>query len=117
MSFSIWYWPKVDSPSFSSHTAGIWLATMLLNLSMFKTSKIGRVMIKIDKIPAMIEGTLGFLSSHPATEERIEILRALWENSDDSYRNLDEPFKELKTAVEQFVLGTNKESTEDESNS
>jgi len=73
--------------------------------------------IENDKTRSMIEGTLGFLSSHPATEERIEILRALWENSDDSYRNLDEPFKELKTAVEQFVLGTNKESTEDESNS
>ena len=73
--------------------------------------------IENDKARSMIEGTLGFLSSHPATEERIEILRALWENNNDSYRNLDEPFKELKTAVEQFVLGTNKESTEDESNS
>ena len=71
-------------------------------------------MIENDTTRSLIEGTLSFLSSHPATEERIDNLRAMWENSDGSYRDLSESFKELKTAVEQFVVETNKESTEDE---
>ena len=72
-------------------------------------------MIENDTTRSLIKGTLGFLSSHPATEERIDNLRAMWENSHGSYRDLGESFKQLKTAVEKFVAETNKESTEDES--
>ncbi len=72
-------------------------------------------LIENDTTRSLIKGTMGFLSSHPATEERIDNLRAMWENSDRKYRDSDESFRELKTAVEQFVLETNKESTEDES--
>ena len=72
-------------------------------------------MIENDTTRSLIKGTLGFLSSHPATQERIDNLRAMWENSHGSYRDLGESFKELKTAVEKFIVETNKESTEDES--
>ena len=72
-------------------------------------------MIENDTARSLIKGTLGFLSSHPATQERIDNLRAMWENSHGSYRDLGESFKELKTAVEKFVVEINKESTEDES--
>ncbi len=72
-------------------------------------------MIENDTTRSLIEGTLGFLSSHPATQERIDNLRAMWENSHGSYRDLGESFKELKTVVEHFIVETNNESTEDES--
>ena len=71
-------------------------------------------MIESDETRSLVERSLGFLSSHPATGDRIENLRDMWENESGDYLDLDEPFRILKTEVEQFVLKTNKESTGDE---
>ena len=50
-----------------------------------------------------IQDSLGFISSHPATEQRIENLRALLENQSGPYQNHDALFEQLKQQVQTFV--------------
>lgn len=50
-----------------------------------------------------IDQAMGFLSTHPASEERVAYLSELTENADGEFRDLDEEFSALKNAVKQFV--------------
>ncbi len=70
--------------------------------------------IENDNAREMVERTLGFLSTHPATQDRIDNLRSMWENESSGYRDLEQPFRRLKAEVEQFVAEANEESTGDE---
>ena len=64
---------------------------------------------------------LQFLSTHPASEERIQKLNALNANANNTnntnanpsseYRNLSAEFAELQTAVKQFVTETQGKNT------
>ena len=52
----------------------------------------------------LITNTLSFLSTHPATEERIAHLNMLMAGSEKAdYRDLDDEFKQLKESVVEFV--------------
>lgn len=59
----------------------------------------------------LIKGALQFLSTHPASEERIQKLKALSaDNERVDYQNLAPAFSELQTAVKHFVNNTEGEN-------
>lgn len=67
----------------------------------------------------MVKGVLDFLSTHPASEERVEDLKQLSEkysaqSGEKSYRNFTAEFNQLQNAVKDFV--TVNETNEDSSN-
>lgn len=51
----------------------------------------------------LLEQAQGFLSSHPATTDRIEQLEAQIENGQQNYNNYDQAFFRLKAEVEKLV--------------
>ena len=72
-------------------------------------------LIENEDTRTLLETSLGYLSTHPATTDRIDNLKTLWENDSSDYLDLNGPFRRLKAEVDKFVLETNKESTGDES--
>ncbi len=64
-----------------------------------------------------VKEAMGFLSTHPASEERIQYLKAL-PIADQDYRNLEAEFIALQTAVKQFSENNtdNNKEPENESN-
>jgi predicted Zn-dependent protease len=63
---------------------------------------------KIDNEEAaeLLASVSGFLSTHPATQERIANIEALAGDDTIAYRNLDSEFKQLQATVEAFVTGS-----------
>lgn len=62
---------------------------------------------------AVLESVSGFLSTHPATEERIERIRQLAGDSQGPYRDLQPAFQALQTAIAQFDTPSEDESDAD----
>lgn len=61
----------------------------------------------------LIKTGMGFLSSHPATQDRIDDLMAQAAVNEANYLNFDDDFKLLQDAVRQFVTDTNAENNAD----
>ncbi|MBU6954861.1 M48 family metallopeptidase [Hahella sp. HN01] len=51
----------------------------------------------------LMKDTMGFLSSHPATEDRIADLQERISDQEGDYRNLEPEFQRLKQLVKEFV--------------
>ncbi len=51
----------------------------------------------------LVSGAMDFLSSHPATEKRIEALKERIKDSPQGYRNLDAEFAQLQALVAEFM--------------
>ncbi len=60
-----------------------------------------------------VKKALEFLSTHPASEERVAYLDKLAEDIPTSYRNLDYEFLELQEAVKAFVLETEESDSQE----
>lgn len=56
---------------------------------------------------------MGFLSSHPATQDRIDHLTSQASLTSNDYLNFDQEFKQLQSHVQQFVTENNLESETD----
>ena len=69
--------------------------------------------IENDDTRELVETTLGFLSSHPATEERIQHLETLVGDHQGDYRSFDKAFNQLQSEVGLFVI-ENEETDTDE---
>lgn len=64
----------------------------------------------------VLKDALQFISTHPATDKRIENLQRLRGNAESkSYRNFSAEFEALKHEVEAFVLNNKKETSSEES--
>lgn len=73
--------------------------------------------IEDDDTRMMLETGMGFLSSHPATEDRIaSISNQIKLLPGQEYKNLDSVFEKLQTAVKQFVTETEEDVKDDEIN-
>lgn len=66
-------------------------------------------MVEDENTREMVGDALSFLSTHPATDERIENIRKQIKASDQGYRDLDMAFQTLKREVEAFVAKGNPE--------
>ena len=62
---------------------------------------------------ALIKAGMGFLSSHPATQDRIDHLTSQASLTSNDYLNFDQEFKQLQSHVQQFVTENNLESETD----
>ena len=62
----------------------------------------------------VLEATLDFLSTHPATEERISRIEAMINNDTHEYKNLDPEFKRLQEMVRVFVVEQEKPESDNE---
>ncbi|OZG71556.1 peptidase M48 [Hahella sp. CCB-MM4] len=62
--------------------------------------------IEDDDTRELLEQSMGFLSSHPATEERIASLRKQLGTGEGDYRHLDTEFLKLQELVRNFVADT-----------
>jgi predicted Zn-dependent protease len=63
----------------------------------------------------LVKGALQFLSTHPASEERIQKLNELATNTNQvDYQNLETEFSALQTAVKNFVNNTEGENNNEE---
>ncbi len=63
---------------------------------------------------AFISDAMSFISTHPATQQRIEQLTLLTAGYSGEYINLQSDFNQLKTAIQQFVTSTSQEPSIDE---
>ncbi|MCG8317600.1 MAG: M48 family metallopeptidase [Pseudomonadales bacterium] len=58
----------------------------------------------------LVEDAMGFLSTHPATEERIENIEAMMGQHQGPFENYDIAFKKLQNQVKKFVANNNEEN-------
>jgi predicted Zn-dependent protease len=55
----------------------------------------------------VLSSTMGYLSSHPATDERIAEINAMIGSKTYAYRDLADQFEQLQTIVRRFVSEPN----------
>ena len=60
----------------------------------------------------LLDTVSGFLSSHPATEQRIAHIQQLAAADRNNYRDLNYPFKQLKDLVKDFVTDNASDQTD-----
>ena len=73
--------------------------------------------IEDDDTRVMLETGMVFLSTHPATEDRIaSISQQIKRLPRQEYKNLDSVFEKLQTAVKQFVTETEEDVKDNEIN-
>jgi predicted Zn-dependent protease len=60
--------------------------------------------IEDEKTADLIESASGFLSTHPATEDRIAHIKKIIADQPQGHRNFDVEFSQLQTIVESFII-------------
>lgn len=83
------------------------LASFFEKLMLEREKQLGK--IEDESTRELMAAAEGLLSSHPATEERIEYLKSLAKSNDGPYIELTEAFDELKNTVKVFVVSNDNE--------